>query len=136
MIPAITVTATMLFGIEEIGTQLEEPFTVLPMQAFCDKIYNWCMEIVSWVPGDSGREMKEVKPQHAFFTSGAGDYETVNGSQDYYDPAPVMEAAVATPPPPPPAEEPVYEAEPPAPQTPATEHLSFEEFLKSQQQHG
>ena len=48
----------MLFGIEEIGTQLEEPFTVLPMQAFCDKIYNWCMEIVSWAPGDSGRPMK------------------------------------------------------------------------------
>lgn len=30
MIPATVVIATMLFGIEEIGTQLEEPFTVLP----------------------------------------------------------------------------------------------------------
>jgi predicted membrane chloride channel (bestrophin family) len=38
MIPATTVISIMLFGIEEIGTQLEEPFTVLPMQAFCDKV--------------------------------------------------------------------------------------------------
>ena len=67
MIPAATVISTMLFGIEEIGTQLEEPFTVLPMQAFCDKIYNWCMEIVSWAPGDNGRPMRTVSPQHATF---------------------------------------------------------------------
>lgn len=32
MIPAMAVISIMLFGIEEIGTQLEEPFTVLPMQ--------------------------------------------------------------------------------------------------------
>jgi hypothetical protein len=43
-----------LFGIEEIATQLEEPFTILPMQAFCDKIYNWCNEIVTFEPGDNG----------------------------------------------------------------------------------
>lgn len=70
MIPATAVVATMLFGIEEIGTQLEEPFTVLPMQAFCDKIYNWCMEIMTWKPGDNGRPMQPVKPEHAYFTDG------------------------------------------------------------------
>eukprot|EP00586_Coscinodiscus_wailesii_P015475 CAMPEP_0172518690 /NCGR_PEP_ID=MMETSP1066-20121228/290932_1 /TAXON_ID=671091 /ORGANISM="Coscinodiscus wailesii, Strain CCMP2513" /LENGTH=654 /DNA_ID=CAMNT_0013301127 /DNA_START=83 /DNA_END=2050 /DNA_ORIENTATION=+ len=79
MIPAIAVISTMLAGIEEIGTQLEEPFTVLPMQAFCDKIYNWCMEIVSWTPGDNGRAMRDVEPQHAFFQSG-GPSASVNGS--------------------------------------------------------
>jgi putative membrane protein len=68
MIPAIAVISTMLFGIEEIGTQLEEPFTVLPMQAFCDKIYNWCMEIMSWGPGDNGRAMRPVLPRHKYFT--------------------------------------------------------------------
>lgn len=71
LIPATVVIATMLFGIEEIGTQLEEPFTVLPMQAFCDKIYNWCMEIVSWSPGDNGRSLTPTKTEHAFFTSKA-----------------------------------------------------------------
>lgn len=24
------------------------------MQAFCDKIFNWCTEIVSWEDGDNG----------------------------------------------------------------------------------
>jgi ion channel-forming bestrophin family protein len=63
MVPATTVISVMLFGIEEIGTQLEEPFTVLPMQSFCDKIYNWCMEIAKWSPGDNGRPMKALKTE-------------------------------------------------------------------------
>lgn len=53
-IPVMAVLSTALFGIEELAAQLEEPFTVLPMQAFCDKIYNWCNEIVSFTPGDNG----------------------------------------------------------------------------------
>lgn len=76
MIPAMTIISLMLFGIEEIGTQLEEPFTVLPMQAFCDKIYNWCMEIASWSPGDNGRRLKATKPEHQYFTQGASGYAT------------------------------------------------------------
>ena len=54
MIPITSVLSLFLFGIEELATQLEEPFTILPMQAFCDKIYNWCTEIVSFSPGDNG----------------------------------------------------------------------------------
>lgn len=71
MIPASAVIATMLFGIEEIGTQLEEPFTVLPMQAFCDKIYNWCMEIMTWAPGDNGRPVRSPRPADAEFQTAA-----------------------------------------------------------------
>ena len=48
MIPATTFTGVALFGIEELATQLEEPFTILPMQGFCDKIGANCDEIVSW----------------------------------------------------------------------------------------
>jgi len=69
MVPATAVLALFMFGIEELGTQLEEPFTILPMQAFCDKIYNWCMEIMSWSPGDSGRQMKALLPEHEFFAA-------------------------------------------------------------------
>merc|ERR1712127_443503 len=54
MIPVTFVLSGFLFGIEELATQLEEPFTILPMQAFCDKIYNWCTEIVSFEPGSNG----------------------------------------------------------------------------------
>uniref|UniRef100_A0A7S3L7Z1 Bestrophin homolog n=1 Tax=Amphora coffeiformis TaxID=265554 RepID=A0A7S3L7Z1_9STRA len=131
MIPATTVISIMLFGIEEIGTQLEEPFTVLPMQAFCDKIYNWCMEIVSWAPGDNGRETTAPKPEHAYFVEGQ---ETVNGG---YTPEPIPAPAAVTPPAPVVMES---SAAPPAPAPPAkpaatsTASMSFEDFLKQQGQ--
>ena len=48
MIPTTSVISLFLFGIEELATQMEEPFTILPMQAFCDKIGNWCNEIISF----------------------------------------------------------------------------------------
>eukprot|EP00581_Thalassiosira_minuscula_P012708 CAMPEP_0183712556 /NCGR_PEP_ID=MMETSP0737-20130205/7649_1 /TAXON_ID=385413 /ORGANISM="Thalassiosira miniscula, Strain CCMP1093" /LENGTH=507 /DNA_ID=CAMNT_0025941191 /DNA_START=145 /DNA_END=1668 /DNA_ORIENTATION=+ len=48
MIPATAFVAIFLYGIEELATQLEEPFTILPMQGFCDKIGMNCDEIVSW----------------------------------------------------------------------------------------
>jgi putative membrane protein len=54
LIPATIVMSIFLFGIEELATQLEEPFTILPMQGFCDKIYNWITEIVTFTPGDNG----------------------------------------------------------------------------------
>eukprot|EP00536_Pseudo-nitzschia_multiseries_P012020 jgi/Psemu1/260247/estExt_Genewise1Plus.C_4390020 len=54
MIPSTAIISLFLFGIEELATQMEEPFTILPMQAFCDKIGNWCNEIVSWEDGDNG----------------------------------------------------------------------------------
>ncbi len=52
MIPATAMISLFLFGIEELATQLEEPFTILPMQGFCDKIGNNCNEIVSWAGQD------------------------------------------------------------------------------------
>lgn len=57
LIPTTALLSTFLFGIEELAAQMEEPFTILPMQAFCDKIGNWCNEIVSWSPGDNGMEV-------------------------------------------------------------------------------
>jgi predicted membrane chloride channel (bestrophin family) len=59
MIPAMAVISVFMFGIEELGIQLEEPFTVLPMQAYCDRIGNWCNEIVSFVPGDNEAIVEE-----------------------------------------------------------------------------
>jgi ion channel-forming bestrophin family protein len=54
LIPVTAVISVFLFGIEELATQLEEPFSILPQQTFCDKIYNWCMEIVSFEATDNG----------------------------------------------------------------------------------
>lgn len=64
VVPATTVLAIFLFGIEELANQMEEPFTILPMQAFCDKIYNWCMEIVSWEAGDNGQSVNTPEERH------------------------------------------------------------------------
>ena len=35
-IPASFVVSFFLFGIEEVGIQIEEPFSVLPLEAFCN----------------------------------------------------------------------------------------------------
>jgi predicted membrane chloride channel (bestrophin family) len=64
MIPATTIIATFLFGIDELATQLEEPFTILPMQAYCDRIYNWITEITSWEKGDNEMVVREPQQQH------------------------------------------------------------------------
>ena len=36
VIPATTILAIFLFGIEELGIQIEEPFGILPLEALCD----------------------------------------------------------------------------------------------------
>ena len=60
MIPVTFFLSLFLFGIEELATQLEEPFTLLPMQAYSERIGNWCNEIVSFEPGDNGIEAQNV----------------------------------------------------------------------------
>ena len=71
MIPAAAVISTFLFGIEELATQMEEPFTILPMQGFSDKIYNWCNEIVSWEEGDNQMKITPPRPEHDLAFIGA-----------------------------------------------------------------
>lgn len=140
MIPATFVTSAFLLGVEELATQLEEPFTILPMQAFCDKIYNWCMEIVSWSPGDNGRELKPVKPEHAYFLP--GPTAVANGYASPLPPPPQTQKQPAQAAPPR-----MQSAPPPPPQSagsprgsnlnggglpPPSPTLSMEEFLKRQ----
>jgi putative membrane protein len=38
LVPASAMLAFFMFGIEELAVQLEEPFSILPMQRFCDGI--------------------------------------------------------------------------------------------------
>ena len=51
LVPASAMLALFMFGIEELAVQLEEPFSILPMQRFCDGILqagtglrNWSVE--------------------------------------------------------------------------------------------
>ena len=79
LIPATFLISLFLFGIEELATQMEEPFTILPMQGFCDKIYNWCTEISTWSPGDNQMPINEVKKEHNTV------WDTVNGYNNGYE---------------------------------------------------
>jgi hypothetical protein len=85
MIPATSYISVFLFGIEELATQLEEPFTILPMQGFCDKIGANCDEIVSWagqeliigMPLPLEQEEKVVDVVAPIFGDVEEDYNTV-----------------------------------------------------------
>jgi len=74
MVPVISLVSLFLFGIDELANEMEEPFTILPMQAFCDKIYNWCMEIVSWEAGDNGQTVNVPEEQHVLLPYDMTDY--------------------------------------------------------------
>lgn len=86
MIPAVALISIFLFGIEELATQLEEPFTILPMQAFCDKIYNWCTEIVSWSAGDNGMTVNTPRAEHTVAFLGAETASSVTEATKYGNP--------------------------------------------------
>ena len=76
MIPATAFVSVCLFGIEDLSTQLEEPFTILPMQGFCDKIRVNCDEIVSWAGQGQDDEAAEVRAAVRAFAVERG-YEQV-----------------------------------------------------------
>ena len=98
LIPSTAVLSTFLFGIEELATSLEEPFTILPMQAFCDKIYNWCTEIASFSPGDNGMPVYyyEYENPNAYLEYyGTNKAASVNGATVAEVGAPVNGAAAA-----------------------------------------
>ena len=73
MIPSVAVISLFLFGIEELAVQLEEPFSILPMQGFCNKIYDNAHEIISWDPNKGKKNIK-------MGTADASDVGTGGGS--------------------------------------------------------
>jgi hypothetical protein len=52
LIPATAIVGLFLFGIEELAMQLEEPFSILPMQKFCDDVRRSASTISEWSLGD------------------------------------------------------------------------------------
>jgi putative membrane protein len=48
LIPASAMLALFMFGIEELAVQLEEPFSILPMQRFCDGILQASTGLKDW----------------------------------------------------------------------------------------
>jgi predicted membrane chloride channel (bestrophin family) len=48
VIPAVSIVALFLFGIEELAVQLEEPFSILPMKKFCDGVQDDAQRMIDW----------------------------------------------------------------------------------------
>jgi predicted membrane chloride channel (bestrophin family) len=46
LIPISTLNALFLFGIEELGVQIEEPFSILPLGNICNDILNTADEVL------------------------------------------------------------------------------------------
>ncbi|CAM9703849.1 unnamed protein product [Heterosigma akashiwo] len=53
-IPTSAIIAFFLLGIEELGIQLEEPFSILPLEAMCDGIERTCLEMMYNDLGEQG----------------------------------------------------------------------------------
>ena len=47
MVPATALLAIFLFGIEELAVQLEEPFSILPLQKLCDEVRSAAADLVA-----------------------------------------------------------------------------------------
>ena len=48
LVPASAILSLFLFGIEELAVQLEEPFSILPMEEFCNKINEASEIMLGW----------------------------------------------------------------------------------------
>jgi putative membrane protein len=56
VVPATALIALFLFGIDELAMQLEEPFSVLPMQTFCDSVKGANNGIIDWSIASRGSD--------------------------------------------------------------------------------
>jgi putative membrane protein len=61
-IPASAALALFLFGIEELAVQLEEPFSILPMQSYCDEIREIGNRMIDWNVQSRKERAKESAP--------------------------------------------------------------------------
>lgn len=59
LVPASSLLALFLFGIEELAVQLEEPFSILPMERFCQEIRGSTQKIVEQCLAFKGSEPRE-----------------------------------------------------------------------------
>ena len=48
IIPLVALISILLFGIEELAVQLEEPFSIFPMQGFYNNIYENSHKLIFW----------------------------------------------------------------------------------------
>ena len=57
LVPISTLNALFLFGIEELGVKIEEPFSILPLAHFCDEIMSTADEVLMANNGKTGQPL-------------------------------------------------------------------------------
>lgn len=57
VLPASVVMAFFLFGVDELAMQLEEPFSILPMQVYCDELWEANIILVGKEPTTAEKEI-------------------------------------------------------------------------------
>jgi putative membrane protein len=66
LIAAAGLVSVFLFGIEELSVQLEEPFSILPMQSFCDDIKRSTKAVADWAIDSRQQKAKEKNEARPF----------------------------------------------------------------------
>lgn len=67
VLPASSVLAFFLFGVDELAMQLEEPFSILPMQSFCDQI----MEAAETLAGSTCTDVEQADVVESVSSNGS-----------------------------------------------------------------
>lgn len=62
LIPTASIVGIFLFGIDELAIQLEEPFSILPMQSFCDNVRKSANVISGWTMASVKSEIEVERP--------------------------------------------------------------------------
>ena len=75
MILPVAVNSIFLYSIESLVVQLEEFFSIFPMQGFCNKIYDNSHEIIGWDPNKGNNNFDGVTA----VMSDESDVDTVGG---------------------------------------------------------
>jgi len=65
MIPTAAVLSFIFFGIEELATQLEEPFSILPMHKMTAGIDLAAQEYSAWLADDLERDQELTAPEYS-----------------------------------------------------------------------
>ena len=60
-IPTAAVLALFLFGIEELAVQLEEPFSILPLQKYCNEIQQSTTKMINWTIESRNMKNKTIQ---------------------------------------------------------------------------
>jgi putative membrane protein len=63
LVPSVGLLSLFLFGIEELAIQLEEPFSILPMNEYCESIQQTTMGMVEWTDEATRRTMVSIESE-------------------------------------------------------------------------